>query len=382
MKPLEGYLVIDFSQFLSGPLASLRLADFGARVIKIERPHSGDICRHLYTSDVIMNGESSVFHAINRNKESFVADIKDEEDKKLIWQLVAKADVVIHNFRPGVMERLGFDYNSVKKVNPNAIYAEISGYGNKGEWRNKPGQDLLLQSITGITWLSGNANDGPVPMGLSIVDMLAGANLTQGILACLFKRTRNGKGALVQVSMLESAVDFQFETITTFYNDGGEVPKRTASNSAHAYLGAPYGIYKTSDGYIALAMGIIPQLGSLLGCEELLKYTEPEQAFKQMNEIKAVLAEHFLSASTQHWLNILEPADIWCADVLTWNQLLAHDGFKALEMLQKVTMEDGFSYMTTRCPIRIDGQILFADKASPALGQDNEKIIKELINET
>src|SRR5699024_5355044 len=104
MKPLEGYLVIDFSQFLSGPLASLRLADFGARVIKIERPHTGDICRHLYTSDVIMNGESSVFHAINRNKESFVADIKDDEDKKLIWGLVAKADVVIHNFRPGVME--------------------------------------------------------------------------------------------------------------------------------------------------------------------------------------------------------------------------------------------------------------------------------------
>jgi crotonobetainyl-CoA:carnitine CoA-transferase CaiB-like acyl-CoA transferase len=382
MKPLAGYLVIDFSQFLSGPLASLRLADFGARVIKIERPLTGDICRHLYTSDVIMNGESSVFHAINRNKESFVADIKDDEDRELIWKLVAQADVVIHNFRPGVMERLGFDYDSVKRINPNAIYAEISGYGNEGEWRDRPGQDLLLQSLTGITWLSGNANDGPVPMGLSIVDMLAGANLTQGILACLFSRTRSGKGALVQVSMLESAVDFQFETITTFYNDGGEVPKRTASNSAHAYLGAPYGIYKTSDGYIALAMGVIPELGKLLGCEELSEYPEPEQAFKQMDEIKSILAERFLSGSTQQWLNILEPADIWCADVLSWNQLLAHDGFKALDMLQKVTMEDGFSYMTTRCPIRIDGEILFADKASPALGQDNEKIIKELINGT
>src|SRR6202046_5673885 len=118
MRPLEDYLIIDFSQFLSGPSASLKMADMGARVIKIEKPGTGDICRHLYTSNVIMNCESSVFHAINRNKESFAADIKNEDDKQVIWELVKKADVVMHNFRPGVMERLGFDYESVKKLNP------------------------------------------------------------------------------------------------------------------------------------------------------------------------------------------------------------------------------------------------------------------------
>jgi CoA:oxalate CoA-transferase len=258
MKPLEDYLVVDFSQFLSGPSAALRLADLGARVIKIERPETGDICRHLYTSNVIMNGESSVFHAINRNKESFTADLKNEADKQQVWELVKKADVVMHNYRPGVMERLGFDYESIKAVNPEVIYGEISGYGDVGPWKDKPGQDLLLQSLTGLTWLSGNAG-GPVPMGLSIIDMLAGTHLAQGILACLVRRSIKGEGALVQVSMLESAYDLQFEAVTTYYYDG-LLPQRTEKNNAHAYLGAPYGIYKTANGYMALAMGSIVKM--------------------------------------------------------------------------------------------------------------------------
>lgn len=377
MKPLEDYLIIDFSQFLSGPLASLRFADMGARVIKIEKPGTGDICRHLYTSNIIMNGESSVFHAINRNKESFAADIKDIKDRQKITALIKKADVVMHNFRPDVMKRLGFDYESVYKINPSVIYGEISGYGNTGPWKDKPGQDLLLQSLTGLTWLSGNAG-GPTPMGLSIVDMLAGNHLAQGILACLLKRALSGKGALVQVSMLESAYDFQFEAITTYYYDG-KLPERSEKNNAHAYLGAPYGIYQTADGYLALAMGAIPQLGDLLGCNALLPYKEVAAAFQLRDEIKAILSAHLLSNTTQHWLNILQQADIWCADVLTWDKLMQHEGFKVLDMIQEVSMNDGFHYRTTRCPIRLDGELLTSTKGSPQLGEDNEKINAELI---
>lgn len=377
MKPLEDYLIVDFSQFLSGPSASLKLADMGARVIKIEKPGTGDICRQLYTSNVIMNGESSVFHAINRNKESFAADLKSEEDKAQLWELVKKADVVMHNFRPGVMERLGFDYNAVKAVNPNVIYGEISGYGSEGPWRNKPGQDLLLQSLTGLVWLSGNAG-GPVPMGLSIVDMLAGNQLAQGILACLVRRSISGEGALVQVSMLESAVDFQFEAITTYYYDG-KLPERSEKNNAHAYLGAPYGIYKTADGYIALAMGSIPQLGTLLSCDDLLKYTEVAQAFALRDEIKTILAAHLQTNTTQHWLDILLAADIWCAQVLSWDKLMQEEGFKTLEMIQQVQMSDGYAYSTTRSPITMDGELFTSTKGSPKLGEDNETIINQLI---
>ncbi|MES2447386.1 MAG: CaiB/BaiF CoA-transferase family protein [Bacteroidota bacterium] len=378
MRPLEDYLVIDFSQFLSGPSASLRLADMGARVIKIERLGVGDICRTLYTSNLIMNGESSVFHAINRNKESFEVDLKNEYDCEMVRELLKKADVMIHNFRPGVMQRLGFDYQSVSAINPTIIYGEISGFGNEeSEWKNKPGQDLLLQSVTGLTTLTGNADSGPVAMGLSIVDMLTGAHLAQGLLASLYRRAINNQGAFVQVSMLESAYDFQFETITTFMNDGGELPKRSAKNNANAYLGAPYGIYQTKNGHLALAMGSIPVLGNLLGCEAISVYQDVAEAFDKRDEIKTILADHLLTETTEKWLSILEPADIWCADVLNWKQLLAHDGFKVLDMIQEVEMLDGYKYATTRCPIRIDGELLISSKGSPKLGQDNEKIIKE-----
>jgi crotonobetainyl-CoA:carnitine CoA-transferase CaiB-like acyl-CoA transferase len=377
MKPLEDYLIVDFSQFLSGPSASLKLADLGARVIKIEKPGTGDICRHLYTSNVIMNGESSVFHAINRNKESFAADIKNEADKKLIWDLVKKADVVMHNFRPGVMERLGFDYTSVKTINPSVVYGEISGYGDEGPWKDKPGQDLLLQSLSGLTWLSGNAG-GPTPMGLSIIDMLAGNHLAQGILACLLRKTISGEGALVQVSMLESALDFQFEAITTYYYDG-KLPQRSEKNNAHAYLGAPYGIYQTANGFMALAMGSIPQLGTLLSCDALLAYTDAGQAFHQRDEIKAILAAHLQTNTTEHWLQILQAADIWCAEVMNWDTLMQHDGFKVLDMIQEVQMNDGFKYRTTRSPIRMDGELFTSAKGSPKLGQDNDHIKTELV---
>jgi crotonobetainyl-CoA:carnitine CoA-transferase CaiB-like acyl-CoA transferase len=378
MKPLEDYLIIDFSQFLSGPSASLRLADLGARVIKIEKPGTGDICRTLYTSDLIMNGESSIFHTINRNKESFAIDFKQADELEKLKKLLAKADVVMHNFRPGVMERVGLSYDEVQKINPNVIYAEISGYGNHPDLKDLPGQDLLLQSLTALTWLSGNQDDGPVPMGLSIVDMLAGAHLAQGILAALYRKATHNIGALVQVSMLESAFDFQFETITTYFNDGGELPVRTKSNNAHAYLGAPYGIYKTQNGFLALAMGSIPVLAELLQCEALLQF--PENKFGLRDEIKNILASHLLTQNTEFWLNILEPADIWCAKVLNYQELFAEDGFKVLEFTQKVQMLDGYSYQTTRCPIKIDGEYFTSTKGSPKLGQDNERIINEFID--
>lgn len=378
MKPLEDYLIVDFSQFLSGPSASLRLADLGARVIKIEKPGTGDICRTLYTSDLIMNGESSVFHTINRNKESFAIDFKQPAELKKLKKLLAKADVVMHNFRPEVMERVGLGYDVVKKINPQVVYAEISGYGTKSELKDLPGQDLLLQSLTALTWLSGNQDDGPVPMGLSIVDMLAGAHLAQGILAALYRKATHNIGAMVQVSMLESAFDFQFETITTYFNDGGQLPIRTKSNNAHAYLGAPYGIYKTNNGYLALAMGSIPVLAALLKCDALLQF--PENKFNLRDEIKNILATHLLTQDTEFWLGILEPADIWCASVLNYQQLFTEEGFKVLAFVQEVQMIDGYSYKTTRCPIKIDGEFFTSSKGSPKLGQDNEQILKEFIN--
>lgn len=379
MNLLDDILVIDFSQFLSGPSAGLRLADMGARVIKIEKPGIGDICRELYVSDVMLEGESTIFHAINRNKESYAADLKNAEDLEKVKALISQADVLIHNFRPGVMERLGLDYETVKAINPSIIYSEISGYSDEGPWKDLPGQDLLLQSVSGLAWLSNNDNTTPTPMGVAVVDILAGAHLVQGILAALYQTAITGEGALVQISMFESILDFQFEVLTCFYNDGNELPVRSSVNNGHAYIAAPYGIYKTRNGYLALAMGNIVTLGELLKCEALKTYTNPEDWFNKRDEIKKILADHLLNCSTEEWLNILEPADIWCAKVLDYDALTNEEGYKVLEMELKVRTSNGLEITTTRCPIRVDGNLLLSDRGAPLLGEHNKQIEEEFI---
>jgi CoA:oxalate CoA-transferase len=248
VRPLDGLLVVDFRQFLAGPAASLRLADLGARVIKIERPEGGDLCRHLYISDLDLDGDSTLFHSINRNKESFAADLKRDGERAEVLSVLSKADIVIHNFRPGVMERLGCDYASVVTINPHVVYGEITGYGNAGPWRDKPGQDLLVQSLSGLPWLSGNADGPPVPFGLAVPDLFTGAHLVQGILACLVRKGITGRGGRVEVSLMECTLDFQFEVLTTHLNDGGKLPKRSAINNAHAYLGAQDAVHSSLAG--------------------------------------------------------------------------------------------------------------------------------------
>ena len=186
-----------------------------------------------------MEGDSTLFHSINRNKRSFAADLKDARDLALVQKLIARADVIIQNFRPGVMERLGLGYEAVREINPRIVYGAITGYGVDGPWSEKPGQDLLVQSLSGIPWLSGNADDGPVPVGVAVADILTGSHLAQGILACLVRRGVTGRGGRVDVSLLELSLDFQFQEITTYLNGDRRMPPRGHSNSASVYLGAP-----------------------------------------------------------------------------------------------------------------------------------------------
>ena len=379
MKPLEGLLVLDFAQFLAGPSAAMRLADLGARVIKVERPGAGDLGRQLYISNLELDGDSTLFHSINRNKQSFAADLKNPDDFAAVRKLVERADVLIQNFRPGVMEKIGMNYEAVKDWNPKLVYAAITGYGKEGPWRDKPGQDLLAQSISGLAWLSGDATQGPVPMGLSVADMFTAAHCVQGILACLVRRGVTGQGGLVEVSLIESVLDLQFEVVTTYLNDGGKLPQRSAVNNGHAYLGAPYGIYQTGDGHLAVAMGSVTRLGELLGCQPLTTYTDSKTWFTRRDEIKAELARHLKTQSTTHWLAILEPADIWCADVLTWPRLMAHEGFRVLNMTQKVSRANGASLETTRCPIRVDGKILTSPLGAPKVGEHNAQVRREFL---
>jgi crotonobetainyl-CoA:carnitine CoA-transferase CaiB-like acyl-CoA transferase len=376
--PLSGLLVVDLCQFLSGPYASLRLQDLGARVIKIERPDGGDLSRRLYLTDTEIGGDSTNFHAINRSKESLALDLKDAGDLTALKTLLGKADVVLQNFRPGVIERLGLDYDAVKTLNPRIVYCSITGYGTEGPWVMRPGQDLLAQARAGLMWLNGDEGQGPVPFGLAVADMLAGSAACQGILACLVRRGITGQGGHVETSLMEALVDFQFEVLTAYLNDGQRQPKRSNFRSAHAYLSAPYGVYPTKDGFLAIAMTPIARLADLFQLADLAPYRDkPRSWFSDRDTIKRIIADHVVRETTDHWLSILEPADIWCARVLNWDELMAHDGFKVLDMLQTVTREDNVSITTTRAPLRIDGERPKTSRAAPLIGEQSAAIRRE-----
>jgi CoA:oxalate CoA-transferase len=374
--PLKGLVVLEFSQYLSGPSAGLRLADLGARVIKIERPNVGDAGRKLSIKNLWVDDSSLLFHTINRNKESFAADLKNSDDLELVKKLVAKADVMIHNFRPGVMEKIGLGYDNIQEMNSRIIYAAISGYGKEGPWKNKPGQDLLLQSMTGLAFTTGSGSNGPVPFGIAIGDILSGAQLVQGILAALIRRQKTNKGALIEISLMESLIDFQFELLTTYFTNNHQ-PQRSKINNGHPLLSAPYGIYKTTDGFIALAMMDIHQLATAIDCSELSMVSK-ETVFSDRDNIKTILANHLITQSSNYWIGRLHDYDLWAMEVLDWEKMMEHDAYTILKMEQTLTAA-GKEIITTRSPVRINGKRLISEKPAPKLGEHNEKIMEEFV---
>jgi crotonobetainyl-CoA:carnitine CoA-transferase CaiB-like acyl-CoA transferase len=377
--PLKGVMIVELAQYLAGPLIGLRLADLGARVIKVEQPKKGDAGRRLPIENLWADESSLLFHTINRNKESVAADLKDPEDMKFVRRLIAHADVVTHNFRPGVMESLGLDYTSVKEINPLIIYAEISGYGKKGPWSHKPGQDLLIQSISGLAYATGNKNDHPMPFGLAMGDYLCGNQAVQAILAALIRRHKTGKGAQLELSLLESLIDFQFEFFTTYFQSK-EQHNRSEVSNGHPLLSAPYGIYKTADGYIAVAMMPLEKLNAAIECAALNEFTE-EQTFKKRDEIKAILSAYFITATTDAWLKKTRKYDLWIMPVLDWKQLMQSSTYRALNIEQEFFMGDK-ELKTTRCPIRYNKQYFLSEKPAPKLGEHTDDLKAMLAKQT
>lgn len=370
--PLKGIVVLEFSQYLSGPCAGLRLADLGARVIKIEHPEKGEAGRRLAIKNLWVDESSLLFHTINRNKESFAVDLNNEGDMQWLRKLVARAHVITHNFRPGVMERKGLGYEDVKQMNASIVYTQISGYGEKGPWKNKPGQDLLVQSLSGLAYTTGSYDDAPMPCGLSIGDYLCGNQAVQFIIAALIKAKKTGHGTLLQLSLMESLIDFQFEFFTTYFQSK-KVPQRARFNNANSLLSAPYGIYGTADGYIAIAMMPLNELNKALQCEALRVYSE-EDSFSKRDEIKEIIARHLLTGTNQYWLQKAEALDLWIMPVLSWKEMRAAEGYKILEMEQEIMLAKDQSFVTTRCPVRINKQLLKSNKPAPSIGENNANI--------
>jgi crotonobetainyl-CoA:carnitine CoA-transferase CaiB-like acyl-CoA transferase len=226
-------------------------------------------------------------------------------------------------------------------------------------------------------WLTGDRDQGPVPMGVSVADMLAGHTIVQAVLAALVRRGRTGQGCQVETSLLEVLVDMQFEALTTFMASK-RPPCRSSLHNANAYLPAPYGVYPTADGHLAIAMTPIAKLQLLLDIPELARFASvPADAFAHRDEIKLILAARLACQPTAHWLALLEPADIWCAEVLDWPRLLQSSGFLSLEMLQDIAGANRKSFATTRVPIRVDGDRPASSRGAPTIGEHTQAIIRE-----
>jgi CoA:oxalate CoA-transferase len=348
--PLDGTVVLDFSQFLAGPVAALRLADLGARVIKVERPVTGEIGRTLAFAGRWIDGDTASFHAMNRNKEAVVADLKDPADLERVKDLARRADVLIHNFRPGVMERLGLDHRTVAELNPALVYASASGYGAEGPWAHRPGQDLLAQSVSAMPWVSASG-DRPVPVGLALADHLLSCHIAQGVVALLVRRARTGRGGLVETSLLEGMLDLQLVRLTDQLSE-------TTAIDAEAAEFPVSGVFPTQDGWLALTAAP-DRLARLLATSA----TSP-------TELPALLRDR----TTEEWLRLLDADGVWCSPVLSLEELLVHDAFRAVAMTQTVERpprEPGGSPVrvtTTRSPLRVDGETLLGRRGSPRLG--------------
>ena len=320
-QALSGVRVISFAQLAQGPLAAQMLGDLGAEVIKIERPRTGEFERNWTMLGEFVEGESISYWSYNRNKKSLTLDLKTPLGKEIALQLAETADVLIENFRPGVMDRLGLGYEELNELNPGLIYASATGFGSSGPYVDKAGQDLVLQAMGGLASLNGRSTGPPVPVGTNIADVHGANLLAFSIVSALFYRERSGKGQKVEANMLSSILDLQAEELVVYMNTGIK-PERSAAGVAHPYMEAPYGLHPTADGYLALSMSPLTRVLDVAGATELgAKYCDKDVLVRR-DEIMRDLGELLSTRSTAEWLELFEAHDIWCAPVNDYEALV------------------------------------------------------------
>ncbi len=379
-KPLDilsGIRVLSFTQFLLGPAGVQYLADLGADVIKIEPPGRGAWERGWSGAKAFVNGVSVFYLLAHRNVRSLTLNLKDPEGLAIARKLVATADVIVQNFRPGVMARLGLDYESVRKINPRIIYVSASGYGEESPYAGLPGQDLLLQALSGLVTITGRAGEIPSPAGAAVVDQHAAALLAMGVLAALFHRERTGEGQKVEVTMLQAAFDLQLEPLT-YYLNGGRLERPWTALGSTFHEG-PYGIYQTRDGYVALSLSPVRDIWEALGRPpELSAYLDPADAFDRREEIYRVLSGFLRQRTTAEWLELFRPRGIWCAPVYGYAEALADPAVRAADPVIEVDHPEAGRIRLLRHPVRYSAGEATVRRPPPTLGQDTEAILREL----
>jgi crotonobetainyl-CoA:carnitine CoA-transferase CaiB-like acyl-CoA transferase len=378
--PLEGVTIIGFSHFAQAPFALQMLGDLGADVINIERPKVGEFERACMVEKDLLGGESPYFLAMNRNKRSITLNLKDSRAKEIIYKLIKKADVIVENFRPGVLDRLGFGYEDVKRVNDQIIYCSALGYGSSGPYKDLPGQDLLAQSISGYTYLVGQAGI-PVPGGTFIADMYSAMLLAGGVCAALYHRLNGGVGQKVEVNLLDSVIHLQSQE-ACYYLNTGKLPKRAENYPGHVHMEAPYGIYKTKDSFISLsttAVEKVPRLGEILGIPDLGKLIpSKEVAQKEREKIYDVIAQALLKGTTEEWLVKLQPEGFWCAPVNTYKEAFDDPQVVHNQIIRNINHPTAGEIKVIGPPIRFSETPATIHRHPPLMGEHTEEVLREL----
>lgn len=372
---LAGYRVLDCSIAMAGPFAGQRLGDLGADVIKVE-PTTGEWQRHASAGGASGNRINVSFLSLNRNKRSLAVDLKAPEGRELLYRLVAESDVFLQNYRPGVADRLGVDYDSLRAINPRLVYVSISGYGEDGPYRDRPGQDLLLQAMSGAMLSAGAEGTPPQAAGQYLVDAVTASTAFEGVLAALLHRERTGEGQKVSVNMLDAITTLQMQELSVF-TVGKVRQQRSAQPHAHVYIRSPYGTFATADGYLALAMPHLPTLGELIGEPSFATMDGEIDGWTQRDAIFERVAAKLRERTTADWLELLQPAGIWVAPVYSYADLVAdpqisHNGtFVDYEHpTEGRVTTPGFPYRFSRTPARIE-------RGAPLVGQHTREILQE-----
>lgn len=376
MGILSGYRVLDCTIAMAGPFATQRLGDLGADVIKVE-PVEGEWQRHVSAGGARGNKVNVSFLSLNRNKRSLAIDLKSAEGKDILLDLVKTADVFLQNYRPGVVARLGVDYDTLAKINPRLVYVSMSGYGEDGPYRDRPGQDLVLQGMSGAMLSAGRADEPPTPAGQYLVDAVSAYVAFEGALAALLHRERTGEGQLVLVNMLDAITTLQMQELSVF-SVAGKPQARSAEPHAHVYIRAPYGAFGTKDGVIIVAFPPLKTFGEVIGEPSFLTMDDETDSWSRRDEIFAKTRDRLRHRTSADWLEAFGKADIWAGPVYGYAQLMAdpqiaHNG----TFVEYIHPTEG-RVKTPGFPIKFSKTPSMVERAAPVAGQHTREVLRDI----
>ena len=375
--PLKDLLVLDLTRVLVGPYCTMILSDLGARVIKIEAPEIGDDSRKF---GPFVEDQSAYFMSLNRGKESIALNLKDEKDKMIFDKILAKADILVENFKPGTLDKWGYGWNDVKKRNPKLIYASASGFGQTGPLKDLPAYDMVVQGMGGLMSVTGQPDSEPTRVGTSIGDITAGLFTAIGINAALYDRKKTGKGMFIDVSMLDCQIAI-LENAIARYLSKNEIPKPMGSR--HPSI-APFEAFKTKDSYIIIAAGndkLFNELCSALQKKDLIKndkFATNDQRCRNMDELKEIFEGILIKKKTSEWINIFSPRKIPCGPINNIKEAVENEQTKARNMIVKTYHKKIGEFKLAGNPIKMSN---YNDETSrgeiPDLDEHRLKILKE-----